>query len=155
MIRFTIPGTPQGKGRAKATHIPGLGTRMYTPAKTVAYEGLIAHIAQAAMAGRAPLECPVHVELLIRCAVPASWSMKKQRQALAGEIIPTIKPDADNILKAVCDACNGVVWRDDVQAADGCWRKRYHATPGVIVTIEPIAMRPRLYEALELELEAA
>ena len=155
MITFTVPGTPQGKGRAKATHIPGLGTRMYTPAKTVQYEGLIAHAAQAAMAGRPLIEGPVHIDLFIRCAVPASWSGKKQRMAMAGEIIPQTKPDADNIVKAVGDACNGVVWKDDVQAVDGAWRKRYSATPGVVVTITPLADMPKLFEPVEVELELA
>lgn len=152
MLTFTIPGIPQGKGRAKATHIPGLGTRMYTPAKTAAYEGLVAHAAQAAMAGRPLIEGPVRMHLAIHFAVPASWSQKKQRMALAGEIVPTTKPDADNIVKAICDGCNGVVWRDDVQCSDGSWSKRYDATPGVIVTITPLRTEPR---QAGLALEAA
>jgi Holliday junction resolvase RusA-like endonuclease len=27
------------------------------------------------------------------------------------------KPDKDNVLKAICDALNGLVWVDDAQAA--------------------------------------
>ena len=74
--------------------------------------------------------------------MPQSWSQKKQRMALAGEIFPTTKPDADNIVKAIGDACNGVVWRDDVQAVDGAWRKRYAAVPGVVVTVTPLTIDP-------------
>lgn len=140
MLTFTIPGKPIGKGRAKATHIPGLGVRMYTPKKTANYEGLIAHTAQIAMRGLPLIDGPVCLDLLIRCEVPVSWSQKKQRMALAGEIFPATKPDADNIIKAVCDGCNGVVWRDDVLAVDGSWKKRYSVVPGVVVTITPLVL---------------
>jgi Holliday junction resolvase RusA-like endonuclease len=148
MITFTIPGAPIGKGRPRVTTIGGFA-RMYTPKKTANYEGLVAHAAQSAMVDMPMIEGPVSIELVIFCSVPASWSQKKQRMALAGEIIPTTKPDADNIIKAVCDGCNGVVWRDDVQAADGSWRKRYRATPGVVVTIKPLLvnLQPQLLEA--------
>ena len=149
-ITFTIPGTPVGKGRPRVTTINGFA-RMYTPAKTVSYEGLVAHAAHSAMQqGKfALIDGPVHIDLQILCAVPASWSQKKQRMALNGEIIPTTKPDADNIVKAVCDGCNGVVWRDDVQAADGSWQKRYRATPGVVVTITPLLASVQQGQLLE------
>ncbi|MES2973385.1 MAG: RusA family crossover junction endodeoxyribonuclease [Pseudomonadota bacterium] len=140
MITFTIPGAPYGKGRPIVGRTFGGHVRLRTPEKTVAYEGLIAHEARIAMAGRPLLDCAVSVHLAIRCAVPASWSKRKQAEALAGRIIPTIKPDADNVIKAVCDGCNGVVWRDDVLAADGGWSRRYAAVPGVTVTIAPIVV---------------
>lgn len=137
MIAFTVPGQPQGKGRAKIVKIGGF-SRMATPQKTVAYEGLVAHAAQLAMAGRPMLEGAVSVNLFIDCQVPASWSQKKQRQALAGEVFPTTKPDVDNVVKAIFDGLNGVLWRDDVQAVDCRIRKRYAATPCVRVEVWPI-----------------
>lgn len=150
MLIFTIPGPVVGKGRPRVSTIGG-HARMYTPAKTLAYEGLVAVAAQTAMQGAPLIEGAVRIELLIRVAVPASWSQKKQRMALAGDLIPTTKPDADNVLKAICDGCNGVVWRDDVQAAEGSWRKRYHSAPGVDVRIVPLAE----VEQAALQLEAA
>lgn len=137
MIEFTVPGAPYGKGRGQIVKIGGF-SRIKTPDKTVNYEGLVRYAAQQAMAGRELLQGPVEVHLSIRMAVPASWSKKRQAMALAGQIVPTTKPDADNCIKAILDACNGVVWRDDVQCADGIWRKRYHAVPGVVVRIRPI-----------------
>lgn len=130
MIAFTIPGQPQGKGRAKIVKIGGF-SRMATPAKTVAYEGLIAHAAQVAMAGRPLIDGPVAVALFIGVQVPASWSQRKQRAALNGDLVPTTKPDIDNVVKAVFDGCNGVLWRDDVQVVNVWVAKRYSATPCV------------------------
>ena len=137
-VTFTIPGQPQGKGRPRVGRI-GTAARMFTPAKTVAYEGLIAHAAQSAMAGRPMFEGPVVVDMELHCQVPASWSKKKQAAALAGELLPTTKPDIDNVVKAVFDGCNGVLWRDDVQAYRLSVVKRYSAMPGVVVTAEAAA----------------
>lgn len=138
MIAFTVPGEPQGKGRGRIIRIGGRSA-IKTPEKTVAYEGLIAHAAQQAMAGTPMLTCPCGVEVSITVGVPASWSQKKRAAALAGEVLPTKKPDADNVVKAVMDGINGVVWRDDVQAVDLSVRKRYGATPGVLVRVTPCA----------------
>lgn len=137
MICFSVPGQPQGKGRAKIVRIGGF-SRMATPAKTVAYEGLIAHEAQAAMAGAAPLEVAVGVNVFVDCQVPASWSDKKRRMAIAGELLPMAKPDVDNVVKAIFDGMNGVVWRDDVLAVDVRIRKRFAATPRVRVEVWPM-----------------
>lgn len=137
VIRFVVPGPAIGKGRPRVGKI-GEHARLFTPAKTVAYEGLIAHAGQAAMADRPLIEGAVCVVLDIRVEVAASWSQKKRAQALAGAIFPTKKPDIDNVEKAIFDGLNGVVWRDDVQVVDVVKRKRYAETPGVTVEIEEI-----------------
>lgn len=137
-ITFIVPGQPQGKGRPRVGKV-GQHARMYTPQKTVAYEGLIALACQQAMAGRPMLDGPVSAAIAIDCAVPASWSGKKQRAALAGNLMPTTKPDADNVVKAVFDGLNGVAFKDDVQVVDLRVRKRYSATPAVRVQLVPLA----------------
>lgn len=136
MISFFVPGPPVGKGRPKATTING-HARMYTPAKTVSYEGLVAMAARDAMAGRPPLQGPVVLVLDVHMPVAASWSRKARAAALADVTPPTKKPDSDNVLKAVCDAINGIVWVDDVQVVDVVLRRRYREIPGVRVEIEP------------------
>lgn len=150
MIAFTVPGQPQGKGRPRVGKI-GAHARLFTPQKTVAYEGLIAHAAQIAMAGAAPFDQAVATNVFIDCQVPASWSQKKQRMALAGEVLPTSKPDVDNVVKAIFDGCNGVLWRDDVLVVDTRIRKRYSATPCVRVevwsVVEPVPQGELIAEA--------
>lgn len=138
VVIFKVPGTPVGKGRPKVSTRGGKFARMYTPEKTVSYEGMVALAAQQAMVGRKLFDGPVDVSLEILLPVPASWSKKKQAAALQGQVFPTKKPDADNVVKAIFDGINGVVWVDDVQACDINVRKRYAETPGVMVIVRPI-----------------
>lgn len=89
-VSFRVPGEPQGKGRPRIGKV-GQHSRMFTPQKTVAYEGLIAMLAQNAMQGREVITRPVMLEILMEHPIRPSWSKKKQAQALSGEILPTVK----------------------------------------------------------------
>lgn len=111
-VAFVVPGEPQGKGRARIGRVGG-HARMFTPPKTVAYESLIAAQAYQAMRGAPPLTGPVALEVDLVHVVPASWS-KKKRAAMP---VPQCKPDVDNVIKAVGDGGNGVLWVDDKQIA--------------------------------------
>jgi len=134
MIQFAIPGPPVGKGRPRFSR-RGAFVSVHTPEKTASYESLVKMAAGEAMDGRPPLteacECDIRVTML----PPASWSIKKQTSALNGEIFPTVKPDADNAAKLVCDACNGIVYMDDKQVVDLLVRKRYGVLQRVVVTV--------------------
>ena len=54
---------------------------------------------------------------------------------LSGEILPTKKPDIDNILKVVADALNGVAYLDDVQVIEVNADKTYSEEEGLLVTV--------------------
>lgn len=130
-LAFVIPGEPQGKGRARATR----QGRMYTPAKTVAYESLVRMAAANAIGSCSPLFGPLVVEIDALQGVPASWSKKRANAALLGEIRPVTKPDADNIAKAIADGGNGVAWVDDRQIVDLHVRRFYAERPQVRVRV--------------------
>lgn len=134
MIRFRIPGQPQGKGRARAFVRNG-HVGHYTPAKTRSYEGVITTLAMEAMQGREPSKKPIRINIMCLFEVPQSWPQWKREAALRGEILPTVKPDLDNVEKAVKDALNGVVWRDDCQVVADSKESRYSDTPEVIVAV--------------------
>lgn len=110
---------------------------MYTPAKTVTYEKKVADAAKTAMAGQTPLDGAVHLTVRIFKEIPKSWSMKKQRAAALGEIFPTSKPDCSNIIKAIEDGSNGILWRDDSQIVDTVSSKRY-GTPRAEVEVRAL-----------------
>lgn len=123
-VAFVIPGTPVGKGRPKFARRGNFVTA-YTPEKTASYENLVKVKAEQAMGGRPMIEGPVEVSIRLIVTPPASWSQKKQREALEGRIFPTTKPDIDNVVKGIFDACNEIVWKDDKQAVDVRVVKRY------------------------------
>lgn len=137
IIEFFVPGEPVGKGRPRIGRV-GQHARLFTPEKTASYEGLIAHAGSQAMAGDIPIAGPVLVELHMGLTIPQSMSKKRKAQALAGLVFPTKKPDMDNVIKAIFDGLNGVVWVDDVQVVDSVVRKRYAETPGVRVRVVPL-----------------
>jgi Holliday junction resolvase RusA-like endonuclease len=107
----------------------------YTPAKTRHYEAALQMAAQQAMASEPLFEGPLRLTLQAIFSIPESWSIKKKKMAADGELRPTGKPDADNILKSV-DALNKVVWKDDAQCIDVRIAKWYGPKPELQVSIE-------------------
>lgn len=133
-IEFTVEGPPIGKARPKAVRF-GNQVRMYTPKKTSEYETDIAFAATQAMAGMETVETPVCVGVLAYYPIPASWSKKRQQAAVDGTEIPG-KPDLDNVIKAVLDALNGVVYLDDKQVVRLMGTKAYCRHPRIEVLVE-------------------
>ncbi|WP_175908324.1 RusA family crossover junction endodeoxyribonuclease [Burkholderia sp. BCC1640] len=141
-VVFVVPGKPVAKGRPRfARH--GAHVRTFTPEATERYENLVKMAARAAMRDDEPYAGPVRLIVDIGVPIPASWSQRRQREAAAGVIGATKKPDADNVVKALKDGMNGVVYGDDGQVVDLWVSKRYAATPGVRI------------EAIELNLQRA
>lgn len=134
MIEIELAGVPVGKGRPRFVKATG---RAFTPEKTVRFEDRLSIAAQIAMAGRAPLDGPLEVEIEIRMPVPLSKPKRWREAALAGTIRPTKKPDWDNFAKTV-DALNMIVWVDDAQIVDGRVRKIYHEAPAFVARVRQI-----------------
>jgi Holliday junction resolvase RusA-like endonuclease len=124
VIRFEIPGVPVGKGRPRFAR-RGKHVTAYTPEKTASYENLVKMYAHEAMNGAPVMDGPVRVNLSLLVTPPVSWSEKKKRSALEGGIHPTSKPDIDNTVKLLMDACNDIVWLDDKQVTTLIVSKRY------------------------------
>ncbi|MCA8502179.1 RusA family crossover junction endodeoxyribonuclease [Burkholderia multivorans] len=141
-VVFVVPGKPVAKGRPRFVR-RGPHVRTYTPEPTERYENLVKIAARAAMRDDEPYAGPVRLIVDIGVPIPASWSEKRQRAAAAGAIGATKKPDADNVVKALKDGMNGVVYGDDGQVVNLWVSKRYATTPGVRI------------EAIELNLQRA
>lgn len=147
-IIIDVPGDPVAKGRARsafrgfATTATGKKRAVighYTPAKTRTWEGIARSLAMDAMRGRPPLDGPLAVHIHIVLRIPESWPQWKKDLAKTSTIWPTVKPDSDNVEKAVKDALNGVAWGDDCQVVATTKLKFYGASPRVRIKIEPIA----------------
>lgn len=131
MIKFTIPGKPQGKGRPRVTRN---GT--YTPQKTKDYERLVQHSFMAAKCHSLVGE----LKASIMCYYPIPKNTNKKRLAMMQSkiILPTVKPDLDNVAKAVLDALNGFAYKDDNQIVELSINKVYSDNPRVEVEIKEI-----------------
>ena len=135
---FEVPGTPRGKQRPRVVRQNGR-TISFTPDQTVQYENLVRWCYKTAEnSKRFPDDMPLKVIINAYYEIPKSASKKKRAQMLDGELRPTKKPDADNIAKIICDALNGIAYRDDAQVVTCIINKRYSEEPSVSVEIEEI-----------------
>ena len=134
MIRFTIPGAPVGKGRARSTK----SGHHYTPEKTRNYEELVSSSGMLAVPWSYLTERPVRLSLVFYLPIPKSWSKKDRLQAQEGKVHHTGKPDLDNLIKSVSDGLNGVIYVDDAQIKAIDAMKVYDINPRVEVEIEEL-----------------
>lgn len=136
-ITFAVLGPPQGKARARVVNRHGK-SNAFTPRRTEDYEATIAGQAQQAMAGCLPLDGPILITLAAEYPIPTTWAKWKQDAAIGGDLLPTVKPDLDNVVKAVKDALSGVCWRDDTQVVSAQTSKRYGVQPKLVVGVVPL-----------------
>lgn len=137
MIKFTVPGNPVAKGRARS-FIRNGKIGHYTPNKTVSYENLVKIMAAEAMDGLNPIDEAVLMNVGLYVQIPLSWAQKKQMEARNGEIRPLSKPDLDNYIKAISDAMNGVVFHDDKQIVELSVKKYYSDLPRAEIEIKSL-----------------
>jgi Holliday junction resolvase RusA-like endonuclease len=133
VLTFIVEGPAVGKGRPRVTR-----THTYTPEKTKHYGELVKRAAQRAIIDCPDfvvMRCPIHIDIQIRVAPLAKWSDRRRALAIAGHIMPTSKPDKDNVEKSILDACNGVVWDDDSFVCSGTFQKYFAEGACAIVTI--------------------
>lgn len=130
---FVIKGEPKGKGRPRFTKTG----RVYTPSETSRYEELV-RLSYLNMAKGYKFTSPVRVTIKAFCKPPKGKSKKVVEDMLNGRILPTKKPDADNVAKIILDGLNKVAWDDDTQVVDMMVTKRYSEDPMVAVIIEAI-----------------
>lgn len=133
-LTITLSGPPMGKERVRVRRATG---HVYTPERTINYEARLAHAAQQAMGERPLFQGPLAVVVEAYMAVAESKPKKWKAAALADQIRPTRKPDADNIAKLL-DALNLMAWTDDAQIVDLRVTKWYSARPRLVVTVREI-----------------
>lgn len=145
ILVMSLVGQPKGWSRA-GHRIVKSGKRLfiqtYTPHAMRAYQDSIRKVARLAMGSRPPLVGPLSVSLRFRMPIPKSATKARRMAMAAGEIAHTSTPDKDNMTKAIYDALNKIVWRDDAQITRGFQSKIYAEQPGVDVRVEAYAPQP-------------
>ena len=132
-IFFTVPQV-SGKGRPRFAR-QGTFVKTYTDAKTLTYEKSIQTYAKQAMGSTSPLTGAVAAYLHIGIPIPPSYSKTRQIACINGTERPTKKPDIDNIVKAVLDGMNGIVYLDDKQVVALHLTKVYSSKEGIDIMV--------------------
>lgn len=134
-ISFEIMGDPVAQGRPRAGKSFSGKTALYDPTKSrdfKQYVKLVAsqHKPQELITG------PIHLEMTFYQPTPKKYHTKpKQELIAAGLLLPTTKPDIDNLAKGVKDGLTKIIWQDDSQVVSMMVRKLYSMTPRVEVLI--------------------
>ena len=135
-LTFTIPGEPNGQGRPRFTSFAG-HVKAYDPEKSRNYKAFVKLLALSAAEehGWKCTELAVLVEVDAYMSIPTSKSKKFKKEAMAGQVLPTKKPDIDNIFKCVTDAIGGIAYKDDKQIVRSVVNKAYAEEPKIEVRV--------------------
>ena len=138
ILRFTVDGPPMGKPRHRMGKNKKTGKFFsFSAKKGKQYEQ---HVFACLLekTKRVPqqldLNTPVGCTIHAYYPIPKSWSKKKIMRAELGMIRPTVKPDVDNVAKAVLDGLK--LFFDDKQVTKLVIQKYYSHTPRVDVILE-------------------
>ncbi|HHV32216.1 MAG TPA: RusA family crossover junction endodeoxyribonuclease [Clostridiales bacterium] len=132
-MKLVIPGKPMAKQRPRVLK-NGI---TYTPKQTVNYETLVKQL-YIEKYFQKQLSGPIKATITAYMYIPKSTSKKKKALMMENKILPTKKPDWDNIGKIITDALNGLAYGDDKQIVDATVRKFYSDKPRVEVELEKI-----------------
>ena len=131
---FEIVGEPQGKGRPRFSTRGGF-VKTYTPEKTASYENFVKVCYLNKYKGQ-KLDGDIIAEITAYFSIPKSFSKKKRSEAIEGKIMPTKKPDTDNIAKTILDSLNGIAFEDDKQVVALLVKKIYGEEAKVVVSLK-------------------
>ena len=144
MISFTVPGVPAPGGSKKAFMNPRTNkiVVMDDAKNNKGWRERVSVFARQAMEGKPPLEGPLRVAVTFMMPRPRShYGTGKNSQSLkpwAEKAMPTSKPDATKLFRALEDALTGIVWLDDSQVVFQVITKTYaNVGPAADVSVLP------------------
>lgn len=137
---FIVPGEVRGQGRPRTAIRGGYASIYDSPEDKANKHNIQLYAAEAMTSAEhgnliSSPKTGISVEILCYVKVPETMSKKRKEMAYRGEIRPLRKPDLDNVMKAVLDACNGVVWRDDKEVTKALICRYYSDRPKLVVMV--------------------
>lgn len=136
-VKFKVLGEPKGKQRPRLCKIRGRSI-VYIPKQTTEYEQKIRVSYKRLLSEKIPKGTPLEVNITALFSIPKKFNKEQRQNALSGEIMPTKKPDSDNIIKIVLDALNDTAYFDDSQVCGINFFKRYGEKAQIIIEIKEI-----------------
>jgi len=136
-VTFEVPGQPRGKERPRWTMVSSTAI-VYTPRNTRGYEDMIRTYYQVKNLHKFEKGEALEVSAIAYYKIPTSAKKGHKVLMLKGEMLPTKKPDIDNIIKIVLDALNGVAYYDDSQVCRVNFMKMYSENPRLKILIRNI-----------------
>ena len=97
---------------------------MYDPPKSREYKKQVKLILEQHKPSE-PLETPLRVKMTFNRQYLKSFTKKQLKQAEGGFLMPVSRPDLDNYAKAMLDAMNGIIYKDDSQIVILTLEKKY------------------------------
>lgn len=137
MIEFKVEGKAVPQPRPRVVRMRNGQTRAYNSEKSVVYKRIVKAAALSEMNKQrlTMTDRPLAMRLTFVFTPPKSYTKKKLEAVKSGELRYTKKPDLDNLAKAILDALNGTVYKDDSQIITLSINKEYGRTDHVAVEI--------------------
>ena len=124
MIRFALHCTPTPQARVRHGVVNGRSMAFKSSGQRANERTLDALLAP--YVPKQPLDGPVALEFIASMPVLRSASKRARAAMLSGFLLPTKKPDLDNLAKQLQDAMTRLqFWRDDRQIVRLVCEKRY------------------------------
>lgn len=141
-MKFSFNIEPMSQSRPRFAH-RGKLVVAYDQKKVKEYKQQIGLIATARMQdlGLEPLDGPLMVLLTFYRPIQKSISKVEHVRRQSGKKLPIVKADIDNYIKAVLDACNSIVWKDDNSITDISAKKRYSTNPRIEMEVLQLAQQ--------------
>jgi len=111
-VRFRVQAEPIAQGRPRLTTVAGMA-RAFDPKKSKQWKAFIKDVAMKAMKDAGydrPLEGPLCARMRFGFALPKSSYRKRTPRLRSWH---TKRPDIDNLVKAIFDACESVIYIND------------------------------------------
>lgn len=140
MVTFTVDGRCATKGSANSFIDPRTGRKVWK----VSNKKLGAwtkDCKKAAQAAKVPLVYKPH-------GVAMSVVCEFVKPKTAKQVVPSVKPDADKLLRAIFDALTGIAYADDSQVVSVALTKQYGPSERVIVRLS----KPEQLDKLHAEM---
>jgi Holliday junction resolvase RusA-like endonuclease len=134
VLETRVFGLPIAQGRPRAFKTRAGQVRVYDPANARDWKRTV----QAQVLTQKPSQ-PVDgpLKMTLQFILPRPRSLPKR------DLFPERRPDLSNMLKAIEDALNGVVFRDDSQIVRMELAKDYGPAPGVVIRVERVVAPER------------